>query len=302
MASENHKTYNHKTSKTSQYGHDFDTKIQKISPGVPVSDTITIGNMKIRNVSFLSTTVSSLFSSKPYDGIVGLQYNSSLLYHCKKLGLKTTFSLYTDYPWDNNTSELMLCGEDKTKFQGNLQYVGLSSRQDNGWNIAMQSILLHHNDKSVPIMEFQGSFELTPSSSYITGPEEFIEKIYKALNATTSKISNIKEVDCKTIHTLPSISFRTADQDYFTLTGNDYITQLTQNDQRVCMVRLISHVTNSWIIGNVFTRKFYTVFDLEVDRIGFAESIHDNVRNSASTVIIINNVILIIVPIFFMIY
>ncbi|XP_065209276.1 uncharacterized protein LOC135837810 [Planococcus citri] len=280
--------YNHKSSKTSRYEDDFDRKFLEEHSGAFVTDNITIGNIQIQNQSFLVTTHSLyndiFYHGRPFDGRVGLNNNTfglenPYIRHCKNLGLKKKFSLYTNYPLNNDTSELMLCGEDNTKFRGNLQYVTLI---DGGlarpWQVAMQSVLLHHNDKSAPTMEFLHEyFTLDPSSPYIEGPREHIEKIYEMLNATPSKHKKLKQVDCTTIRSLPRITFRSVDKN-FTLTGNDYIRQLTQNNQRVCIVQLIPDRYNSnsiWTIGTVFNRKFYTVFDVEMKRIGFSESIHD---------------------------
>ncbi|XP_065209275.1 cathepsin D-like [Planococcus citri] len=280
--------YNHKSSKTSRYENDFDRKFLEQPSGVFVTDNITIGNIQLQNESFLVATHSLynnfFYHGRPFDGRVGLNNNTfglenHYIEHCKNLGLKKKFSLYTNYPWNNDTSELMLCGEDNTKFRGNLQYVTLIFGVITiPWHVAIQSVSLHQKDKSFPIVEFLGRyFTLDPSLPYIQGPEQDIEKIYKALKATASENKKLKQVDCKTIHSLPNITFGTADNN-FILTGNDYIRQLTENDQRICIVRLIPHrdISNSlWTIGNVFNRKFYTVFDVEMKRIGFAESIHD---------------------------
>ncbi|XP_065209278.1 lysosomal aspartic protease-like [Planococcus citri] len=274
-ATYNHTTYNHKNSKTFQCEYDFDTKILEDYEGTLVTDTFTIDNIQIQNVSFYAAACNMLIKHQPYDGIVGLTYDG-LLKHCKTLGLKNKFSLYTNYPWDNSTSELILCGEDKTKFRGNMHYTK-TYPQNAGWMIRTQGLFLHRNGESVRTMEFLGErFLVQPDHPYITGPSEDMKKIHKALHTTTSQNGNLQQVDCKTVHTLPDITFRIDDKD-FTLTGNDYIQQLTQNDQQVCVVRLISFdATTYWIMGNVFTRKFYTVIDAENERVGFAEGIHGN--------------------------
>ncbi|XP_065209260.1 cathepsin D-like isoform X2 [Planococcus citri] len=272
-----HSTYNHTISETFRSKDDFDKEIAKDSAEVEVTDTITIGGIQIHNASFLvSTVLKKECDRKPCDGIMGLGRYSSLLEHCKQFGLKKKFSFYTNYPWDNNTSELMLCGEDKTKFRGNLQYVTSKDYWSSGYEVQRTSVLLHRNDKSDLLIKASiVRVVLNPGASYIRGPQRQIDEIYTTLSATTSKISNLKKVDCKTIHTLPSITFTTAGRK-FTLTANDYIKPLTHNDQRVCIVRFMPYDNyyDWWIIGNVFTRKFYTVFDWETNEIGFAESIH----------------------------
>ncbi|XP_065204541.1 lysosomal aspartic protease-like [Planococcus citri] len=273
---QNRTIYNHKNSKTSRCVSYYCTRL---------ADTFSMGDIQIQNVSFthMSPSLRPLHD-RLYAGAVGLHSHDRdyFLEHCKKLGLEKKFSFYTNYPWDHSTSELMLCGEDKTKFRGNLQYVAMITDTIiplGGWLIKTQSVFLHHNDKSVRTMEFLDRvFIIEPDSPYISVPRKDIDKIHEALHITTSKNGNLEEVDCKTVYTLPSITFRIADTD-FTLEGNDYIQQLTQNDQQVCIVRLIPQAyyhSDYWTMGNVFTRKFYTVIDAEKGRIGFAESIHGN--------------------------
>ncbi|XP_065209279.1 lysosomal aspartic protease-like [Planococcus citri] len=276
---ENHTTYNHTTF---NYKNSTTYRCRRwfCHRG---TDTFSIGNIQIQKVEFAHVRPSMLpeFDIK-LSGAVSLHpHNEEFLEHCKKLGLEKKFSFYTNYPWDYSTSELMLCGEDKTKFRGNLQYVPMTNANITwGWSITTQSIFLHHNDKSVRTMEFLDRvFMVEPDFPYIRVPSKDIEKIHEVLHITTSKNGNLEEVDCKTVHTLPSITFRIAGTD-FTLDGNDYIQQLMQNDQQVCIVRLIPQVgpfhSDYWTIGNVFTRKFYTVIDVEKRRVGFAESIHGN--------------------------
>ncbi|XP_065209294.1 cathepsin E-like [Planococcus citri] len=273
---QNHNTYNHENSTTFRGQDDFDNTIRQ-GYG-KATDTITIGNFQIQDVSFVVTTSGEDYDNKPWDGIVGLYPGSLFIKSCEKLGLKKKFSFYTNSPWDNNTSELMLCGEDKTKFRGNLQ--NLTVGTENGLlRIKIQSVMLHHNHENVLKMEFRNEirellFEF--ETSYIIGPAGDVKKIYDKLNIKrTSKIGDdLKEVDCNNIDALPSITFVTADSN-FTLTGNDYIKQMTHNDKQVCIVRLLSHSLNSWRIGSIFFRKYYTVFyDEKPRRIGFAESVH----------------------------
>ncbi|XP_065209297.1 pepsin II-1-like isoform X2 [Planococcus citri] len=230
---QNHNTYNHKISTTFRGGDDFDTKIrQDINHyGVEATDTITIGNFQIQDVSVLVITSGEDYDNKPYDSTVGLLPGSEFLKSCEKLGLKKKFSFYTNSPWDNNTSELMLCGEDKTKFRGNMQYLTVGATGYKGWVVTKLRIMLHHNHEKMPKMESQDAIQdvrllfFDFASSYIIGPYDDIERIYRKLNTRRSKIrDDLQEVDCNNIHALPSITFGTADSN-FTLTGNDYIKQ-----------------------------------------------------------------------------
>ncbi|KAJ1931528.1 aspartic proteinase precursor [Linderina macrospora] len=79
-------------------------------------------------------------------------------------------------------------------------------------------------------------------------------------------------VECSTISTLPPITMQFGGKSY-QLDAKDYILQ----DGGTCVSPFRGLDINRtagplWIIGDVFLRKFYAVFDLGNNRVGFAPS------------------------------
>ncbi|KAI9506026.1 aspartic peptidase domain-containing protein [Coemansia spiralis] len=97
---------------------------------------------------------------------------------------------------------------------------------------------------------------------------------------STIRASNIAKgfggqyiVECSTFSKLPQFTLQLGGKDY-TLDAEDYIL----NIQGICLsgftgVGVSESGSSIWIIGNVFLRKFYFVFDLGKNRIGFAKAL-----------------------------
>ncbi|EFN74483.1 Renin, partial [Camponotus floridanus] len=81
------------------------------------------------------------------------------------------------------------------------------------------------------------------------------------------------KVNCNRISQLPTITFNLAGKD-FDLTGKDYIIQ-HPDDESICITVFWKHDRPyddevTWILGMPFIGRYYTKFDMEKNRIGFA--------------------------------
>lgn len=83
------------------------------------------------------------------------------------------------------------------------------------------------------------------------------------------------QVDCNKISQLPDIAVRISGTD-FVLKGADYIVQTNQNGQKLCVSGILGvdmpTSYGSWVLGNLFVSRFYTVFDFTNTRVGFANA------------------------------
>merc|ERR1711920_655026 len=100
-------------------------------------------------------------------------------------------------------------------------------------------------------------------TSTITGPP-------KAMKAMLARIGNVSE-DCSNAASLPSISITLGGKDF--LLGPEFYVLRFVDDKGLtqCQMGLESFDMGSlWILGDPFLRKYYTVWDGEHKRVGFA--------------------------------
>lgn len=109
-------------------------------------------------------------------------------------------------------------------------------------------------------------------TSLIALPTDIAEMINTQIGAKKSWNGQYT-VDCNTVEALPDLTFKFGGKPY-TLSSTDY----TLNVQGTCISAFTGIDINLpdggsiWIVGDVFLRKYFTVYDLGRDAVGFAES------------------------------
>jgi len=86
-----------------------------------------------------------------------------------------------------------------------------------------------------------------------------------------------KQVDCSTLPQLPTLDFIIGG-DKYSLKGEDYILKVTEFGKDVCIVGIMgldlpTQLGEAFIIGDAFIKTFYTHFDVENKRVGFARAV-----------------------------
>ncbi|KAH3757044.1 retrotransposon protein SINE subclass precursor [Pelomyxa schiedti] len=86
----------------------------------------------------------------------------------------------------------------------------------------------------------------------------------------------IVTVPCEQIPVLPDFTVSFAGTPSFSLKAEDYILQLQEGTKTVCLSGFMAFDFGEhdplWLLGDVFLRKYYTVFDFGQARVGFAPS------------------------------
>lgn len=160
--------------------------------------------------------------------------------------------------------EMTVGGIDSTKYTGDLVYVPLTS--ETYWETKMDSFNINGASASSTTRCI-----LDTGTSLLAGPSADVKKIAATVGAKPFFLNKAEyTIDCSKIPTLPNIVISLGGAN-FTLTGADY----TINSGSICLFAMTGIDVPApagplWILGDVFIRKYYTVFDWGKKQLGFA--------------------------------
>eukprot|EP00812_Abedinium_dasypus_P007099 NODE_1902_length_1038_cov_394.790437.p3 GENE.NODE_1902_length_1038_cov_394.790437~~NODE_1902_length_1038_cov_394.790437.p3 ORF type:complete len:153 (-),score=44.14 NODE_1902_length_1038_cov_394.790437:562-1020(-) len=106
-------------------------------------------------------------------------------------------------------------------------------------------------------------------TSLLGGPENVVATIAEQIGAQS--IGNgLYVLECN-YDDLPDVAFSLGDRNY-TLGPHDYLWE--SETSKVCLFGVFGCDMPFWILGDLFMRKYYTVFDAANMRLGFALAVH----------------------------
>jgi len=220
------------------------------------------------------TDVSGLglaYSVGKFDGILGLAFDSisvddtpTVLDGLVKQGLISApiFGVYLSNG-DGTSGELTLGGADPSHYTGSLTYVPLSS--ETYWEVPLTSF----SAGGSPVTNATKAV-LDTGTSIMAGPTADVAALAQSVGATPFFL-NPQEYTVSCTASLPDITIGLGGQS-FTLTGADYVVNAGEG---ICLfgftgIDIPAPAGPLWIMGDVFIRKYYTVFDGQNQRLGFA--------------------------------
>mmetsp|Transcript_11309 Transcript_11309/g.14884 ORF Transcript_11309/g.14884 Transcript_11309/m.14884 type:complete len:407 (-) Transcript_11309:193-1413(-) len=219
------------------------------------------------------------YSLGKFDGILGLGFTSISVG-----GVPTVFEnaikqsavdlpIFSFYLGDNSPGELTFGGYDSSKFEGDLTYVNLLHATY--WEIGMDAVTAgdyeaSKNSDGSPITAIVDS-----GTSLITGPKKEIAALAKAVGAKKNFVGEFT-IDCDKLDSLPDIVFTIAGVEY-AVPGSKAVIQA----QGTCLFAFMGAdfppPGPQWILGDVFMREYYTVFNYHDKTIGFAKAVSKSV-------------------------
>ncbi|XP_057583803.1 pregnancy-associated glycoprotein 2-like [Hippopotamus amphibius kiboko] len=239
------------------------------------NDTVQIGNIVDLGQTFGLSKWQTGYEHKPYDGILGLAYPSLALEKTTPVfdNLKTqgvisqpVFAFYLSDQKENG-SVVMFGGVDHSYHKGELKWIPVSQTQH--WQMTVNRITMGR----IVIGCIHGcEAMLDTGTALLFGPTRWITTIQKLINGT--RFGREHEIPCSSITQLPTFTLNINGTDY-PVPAQAYI---WKSPEGRCFSNFreypeTSSKSETWILGAVFLRQYFSVYDRGNNRIGLAPAV-----------------------------
>ncbi|KAI0843446.1 acid protease [Hypoxylon sp. FL0890] len=233
--------------------------------GHVVSDSISIGDLEVTMPFGVANVTSDQFSQFPFEGILGLSMtpNTWLTYvRDAKLIQSNVFGVALARNSDGkNDGEIAFGAPNKAKYTGDISYTTIQS--GNSWAIPMDDVLYDGHSAGVK----NRLAYIDTGTTFAFGPPDDVAALYKL-------VPNSKSTDNGQTYTVPcnsnaSVAFSFSGQAW-TASVKDFTS--APNSDGTCFGNVygMEFVSGAWLLGDMFLKNVYSVFDADQKRIGFA--------------------------------
>ncbi|XP_040111860.1 pregnancy-associated glycoprotein 4-like [Oryx dammah] len=242
--------------------------------GVVAHDTVRIGDLVSTDQPFGLSVEEYRFQDRRFDGVLGLNYPNKSFSRVipvfdklknERAISEPVFAFYLSKD-EQEGSVVMFGGVDHHYYKGELNWVPLVQAGD--WTLHVDRITM----KREVIACSDGCVAMVDTgSSHIQGPGRLVDNIQKLIGAKRWGFKHY--VSCFAVNTLPSIIF-TINGINYPVPGRAYILKdSTGRCYTAFKEKRVKTSTESWILGDVFLRLYFSVFDRGNDRIGLAPAV-----------------------------
>ncbi|XP_029477246.1 pepsin A-like isoform X1 [Oncorhynchus nerka] len=274
QACQNHEKFNPGLSSTFKLGSKT-VSIQYGSgsmTGKLAYDTISVGGISVTQQIFgASETESPFMSYMVADGILGLAFpnlaasGATPIFDSMMTQGLLSQSLFSVYLSRNSAEGSMLSFGviEPSYYTGQITWIPLSVMTF--WQITMDSVTINGNTVAC-----NGGCQaiIDTGTSMIVGPTEDIKNMNYWAGATINQYG-YTTVNCNNIPNMPEVTF-TLNGNNFTIPASAYTIQ----DSYGCRTGFsYGGYQQLWILGDVFIRQYYAIFDRDNNRVGLANAV-----------------------------
>jgi len=248
--------------------------------GIVSKDTVTVGDATVPGLLFAEALQEPgvAFVAAKFDGILGFGFPQisvnaipPFFQRAVDIGVikKPEFAFYLAKDASASPGgELTLGGADPKYYSGNFTYTPVTI--PGYWQFAVDSLVVGSQTVGTDLKAIADT-----GTSLLTGPKAAVAQLVKLIPGLTGLPGTGEYIaDCSKIADMPTLTFTIAGET-FNLTGEDYILQITTAGVTECLLGMEGLDVPEprgplWILGDVFLRKYYTLFDYGNSRLGFA--------------------------------
>jgi cathepsin D len=252
-------------------------------------ETMDFGNNKIAKSQMfgeVTYTTGKAFQWGKYDGIVGLAFPKlaidgatppfDSLFYQEQLNNPVFSFFFTKNPGQAG-SAIVLGGVSKQFYEGDVHWHKVLSPAY--WEIQIKDVLVKKPGQGIlrlNVCDHQTGCKaaIDTGTSLITGPSKSVAKLLSHVTV---------EEDCSNQKTLASVGFEIDDVVYW-LSGSDFTLKVEDSGENMfgepqtfCIggfrdLDIPPERGPLWILGDVFLRQYYSIFDRAENRVGFAKA------------------------------
>lgn len=241
-------------------------------------DTMTVQNIQVPNQEFglSENEPGTNFVYAQFDGIMGMAYpalseggaTTALQGMLQEGALSSpVFSFYlSNQQGSQDGGALIFGGVDSSLYQGQIYWAPVT--QELYWQIGVEEFLINGQASGWCSQGCQAIVDT--GTSLLTVPQQYMGALLQATGAQQDQYGQFV-VSCNSIQDLPTFSF-IINGVQFPLPPSSYIL----NDNGYCTLGVEPTYLPSpngqplWILGDVFLRAYYSVYDMGNNRVGFA--------------------------------
>lgn len=250
--------------------------------GIIGADQVSVEGLTVEGQQFGESVKEpgQTFVNAEFDGILGLGYPSLAAggvtpvfdnMMAQNLVDLPIFSVYLSSDQQGGSgSELTFGGYDPSHFSGTLNWIPVTKQ--GYWQIALDGILVGN---TVMFCSEGCQAIVDTGTSLLTGPSHKIKELQEAIGATP--MDGEYAVNCANLNTMPNVAFLINGVSY-TLSPNAYILPDLVDGMQFCGsgfqgLDIPPPAGPLWILGDVFIRQFYAVFDRGNNQVGLAPTV-----------------------------
>jgi len=247
-------------------------------------DTLGVGGLTVKNQTFAEAIEEPgiTFVAAAFDGILGLAFQSISVdnvvppwYNMIDQGVvsaqRFSFWLSADYETEKPGGIITWGGEDESLYTGEIHWVPLITKTY--WEFSVSDFQVDGVSQGWCDDDPRGCKTIADTgTSLITGPTDYMNALNEALGAHVVAGEGI--IACKKIPSLPDVTF-VINGYKFVMTPEQYVLEI----EGECITAFYGldvapPIGPLYILGDAFIAAYYSIFDFENSRVGFAEALH----------------------------
>lgn len=228
-----------------------------------VNDTVKVAGLTVPYEFGLANVTSSQFSSFPFDGILGLARNTGNFNDALKSAKVTSANLFAvslSRSSDGaNTGEISFGALDTAKYTGDITYTPVTDNVS--WSIAMDGVSVGGTSVGV-----KGRVAyIDTGTTYAFAPPDDVKALYKLIPNSASSDGVTYTLPCDST---AQVAFTFSGTSY-SVNAKDFVGASTGSDNQ-CTGNIFGMevVSGAWLLGDMFLKNVYSVFDMDGKRVG----------------------------------